>query len=79
MGVIGDLTTAERNGLEPLWLGPISWLDELLTVHQVDVAMVTTTGARSNANFTAYRRLDLQIWPIGRSDSMCRSCATAWC
>ena len=48
VGVIGDLTTAERNGLDKLWLGPIDRLGELLAMHEVDVAMVTTTGFRSS-------------------------------
>jgi exopolysaccharide biosynthesis polyprenyl glycosylphosphotransferase len=46
-GVVGNLGVAERSGLADLWIGPTGRLVELMHQHEVNGAIVTATGFRS--------------------------------
>ncbi len=45
-GVIGNLSVAERSGLESYWIGPTTRLVELMHQHEATGAVITATGFR---------------------------------
>jgi exopolysaccharide biosynthesis polyprenyl glycosylphosphotransferase len=47
VGVIGDLTVAQKHGLASAWLGPVDRTSELMQRHSAAAAVVTPTGFRS--------------------------------
>jgi exopolysaccharide biosynthesis polyprenyl glycosylphosphotransferase len=46
-GVLGDMKTAERNGMGSYWLGPVDDLRTILAENKIEAAVVTTNGFRS--------------------------------
>ncbi len=45
-GVIGNLSVAERSGLDSYWIGPTTRLVELMHQHEATGAVITATGFR---------------------------------
>lgn len=73
-GVVGNLGVAERSGLADLWIGPTGRLIELMHQHQVNGAVVTSTGFRGEQ----FRNITRELFGSGYDVHLTTGVSRMW-